>query len=166
MEPLEKYLKILEQIDSSEINGSFIRRERRKTFGRKEKFPDDYNLVTIARSQQLIIDKIQGIQNTLDIGTYNQLQDHKKILDYCSRTEALLKKSQEENLQLQLILSKTYPVQRMALIMVGTVLASSLSLLATIFLKVSVVHPVLAVIGIISSSLFLGMAHWRKNHAW
>jgi len=160
METVEKLLQSMEQIESQEDYGSL--QEREMTFEIKRKFEGTYSLTTIAQDQVLIIDKIQNLQKSIDEGFGQQLQDHEQILASCQQTEALL---QKENLQLRKLLSKTYPAKRMALI-AGTILfACVLSIWATVFLKVQVIHPILASIGIFGSMLILGLSYWRNINA-
>jgi hypothetical protein len=165
MEKPSHWLKGIGIRELDDLSREEAKQEERKTHPQKEEIEETYNLGSVERTQALMIDRLQHLQISVDTGNKQQQQEHERILAHCRRTEAILEQSRAENEHLRTLLSKTYPVERMRAIAGATLFACSLSVLATFFLQLQVVHPVLATIGIIASLLFLGLAQWRKLHA-
>lgn len=123
-----------------------------------------YDVYSLGGTQDFLIERIQRLPNSVDAGNKQQQQAHSKILEHYQRTEALLERTQEENEHLRVLLSKTYPVERMQAVSSAVAFACAVSLVASLSLQVDVLHPSLALIGLLASSTFMALAHWRKKH--
>lgn len=163
--PKEKDLYIGTDLkDHLEITGPLQEEQIILPYG--DSFEETYlSNVKMIQSHDLIIERLQRLQDTVDNGNERQDRDHSTILAHCQRTEDLLRQSKQENERLCRLLAKNYPVERMIAIAAGVLFACSLSFIANIFFGFRILHPVLALIGILASVVFLGMAHWRNKHA-
>ena len=123
-----------------------------------------YDIYSLVGTQDLLIERIQRLQNSVDAGNKQQQQDHSKIFKHCQRIEALLEQTQKENGHLRVLLSKTYTVERMQAVSSAVAFACAVSLTASLSLRIDVLHPSLALIGLLASCTFVALAHWRKKH--
>lgn len=125
----------------------------------------DLPLEPLLQGQSLMIERIHRLQKAVEAGNTQQNEDHQHILEEFQRTRDLLRQSGEENFELRKLLDKAYPVERMKTISAGMLFACALSLLTWLFLGMTIIHPVLGLIGILGSVGFLGLAQWGSTNA-
>jgi len=125
----------------------------------------DWHMRAVISGQALMVDRLQAIQAAIDYGHQVHTEDHKRILGQCERTQCLLEDARRENRELKRLLNKYYPVERMRTVSASILLACVLSIMAALLIDVTVIHPLLAAVGIIASAAFMGMAHWRARNA-
>lgn len=123
------------------------------------------SLQPVLHGQSLMIERFHRLQEAVEAGNTQHNEDHQRILEECQRTRDLLRHSGEENAELRKLLDKAYPVERMKTMSASILFACALSLLTWFFLEITIIHPVLGVIGILGSAGFLGLAQWRSANA-
>lgn len=118
-----------------------------------------------AEKQDALLETIGRRTERLLASSETQHKEHGEIIGRCEMLELHLRKQQEENTELRLLLGRKYSAERLLGIASAAFFAFAASLILSFASSVTVVHPALAIIGTFVSGAFVFLGFWRRASA-